>query len=330
MTIIELSTIIRELLQCNDYVTLPSMGTFVVEHVPSQIVNEGKSITPPSCEVHFDSSRTEGNESLHRLAACHSEGGAISKDAAEESILSLIKEIKMELLEKTFIEFPQFGTIKFSSDSQFIFEPHPAFDPSAQFYGLEVLPIKRLAELENGLEHEPAGNVEAGSGFSQDSVVESESVEKSPSEDAPAEEESAHEMVVDNAPAEKIPADDVPAEGATDEEVPADDHPAEEAQADVIPEAVAAGTTIAETIVTEDTAAEEKSSEGFKAEVAQQKAKGGSGFPLPLWAKLLLALVLLLVLAVLAVILFKEELMPLLEKLLYSEEELRFIKEHGL
>lgn len=315
MTIIELSTIIRELLQCNDYVTLPSMGTFVVEHVPSQIVNEGKSITPPSCEVHFDSSRTEGNESLHRLAACHSESGAISKDAAEESILSLIKEIKMELLEKTFVEFPQFGTIKFSSDSQFIFEPHPAFDPSAHFYGLEVLPIKRLAELENGMEHEPAGNVEAGSGFSQDSVVESESVEKSPAEDAPAEEESAEEMT---------------AEGATDEEVPADDVPAEEAQADEIPEAVAAGTTIAETIVTEDTAAEEKSSEGFKAEVAQLSAKGGSGFPLPLWAKLLLALVLLLVLAVLAVILFKEELMPLLEKLLYSEEELRFIKEHGL
>ncbi len=315
MTIIELSTIIRELLQCNDYVTLPSMGTFVVEHVPSQIVNEGKSITPPSCEVHFDSSRTEGNESLHRLAACHSESGAISKDAAEESILSLIKEIKMELLEKTFIEFPQFGTIKFSSDSQFIFEPHPAFDPSAQFYGLEVLPIKRLAELENGMEHEPAGNVETGSGFSQDSVVESESVEKSPAEDAPAEEESAEEMT---------------AEGATDEEVPADDVPAEEAQADEIPEAVAAGTTIAEAIVTEDTAAEEKSSEGFKAEVAQLSAKGGSGKPLPLWAKLLLALVVLLVLAVLAVILFKEELMPLLEKLLYSEEELRFIKEHGL
>lgn len=221
----------------------------------------------------------------------------------------------MELLEKTFIEFPQFGTIKFSSDSQFIFEPHPAFDPSAQFYGLEVLPIKRLAELENGMEHEPAGNVEAGSGFSQDSVVESESVEKSPAEDAPAEEESAEEMT---------------AEGATDEEVPADDVPAEEAQADVIPEAVAAGTTIAETIVTEDSAAEEKSSEGFKAEVAQLSAKGGSGKPLPLWVKLLLALVVLLVLAVLAVILFKEELMPLLEKLLYSEEELRFIKEHGL
>lgn len=221
----------------------------------------------------------------------------------------------MELLEKTFIEFPQFGTIKFSSDSQFIFEPHPAFDLSAQFYGLEVLPIKRLAELENGMEHEPAGNVEAGSGFSQDSVVESESVEKSLAEDAPAEEESAEEMT---------------AEGATDEEVPADDVPAEEAQADVIPEAVAAGTTIAETIVTEDTAAEEKSSEGFKAEVAQQTAKGGSGKPLPLWVKLLLALVVLLVLAVLAVILFKEELMPLLEKLLYSEEELRFIKEHGL
>lgn len=186
MTILELSTIIRELLQCNDYVTLPSMGTFLVEHIPSQIVNEGRSITPPSCEVSFDSSRTEDNESLHRLSSCYSVSSSITREKAEESILSLIKEIKMELLEKAFIEFPQFGTIKFSSDSQSIFEPHPMFDPSAQFYGFEELPIKQLAEPENGTAQESAtDNSESGSGFAGDLLKESESAEKVSADDAP-------------------------------------------------------------------------------------------------------------------------------------------------
>lgn len=92
----------------------------------------------------------------------------------------------MELLEKAFIEFPQFGTIKFSSDSQSIFEPHPMFDPSAQFYGFEELPIKQLAEPENGTAQESAtDNSESGSGFAGDLLKESESAEKVSADDAP-------------------------------------------------------------------------------------------------------------------------------------------------
>ena len=52
------------------------------------------------------------------------------------------------------------------------------------------------------------------------------------------------------------------------------------------------------------------------------------GFPLAL--SVVLTVVLLMVILVLVVVLFKEELMPLLEKLLYSKEELEFLRENGL
>ncbi len=195
--------------------TLPSMGTFIVEYTPSQIVNEGNTITPPSLRIIFDSSLVSNNESIDLIIGEYKAIKRISVERAEDELLSLVKEIKLRLLDAAFVEFPGFGIIRFSEESHFVFEPDPHFDPAGEYYGLEPLPLKIVADSQAEVSV---------------SEVETSTVKR--------------------------------------------------------------------------------------------------GFPLAL--SIVLAVVLLFVILVLAVLVFKEDLMPLLERLLYSKEELQFLRENGL
>ncbi len=240
MTISELSTILVKILGGCEYasVTLPSMGTFAVEHMPSQIVNEGNTITPPSCCVVFDSSKVGHNESIDLIVGEYVALRGLSADKAEEELLSLVKDIKHKLLDASYVEFPGFGVVKFSDESHFVFEPDPHFDPAAEYYGLEPLALKVVNDVPEVSE---GGDV-----------------------NGKCKEQEVSGKVVDM----------------------------QESVAEIRP------------------------------------SVGSRGFPLAL--SVVLAVVLLLVILVLVVVLFKDELMPLLERLLYSKEELQFLKENGL
>lgn len=228
MTLSELSNILVKILSVSQMpvsssaeavvaasVTLPSMGTFVLEHTPSQIVNEGNTITPPSSSIKFDSSLIAHNESIDLILGEYRKMKRVSVERAEDELLSLVKEIKLRLLDAAFVEFPGFGIIRFSEESHFVFEPDPHFDPAGEYYGLEPLPLKIVADSQAEVSV---------------SEVETSTVKR--------------------------------------------------------------------------------------------------GFPLAL--SIVLAVVLLFVILVLAVLVFKEDLMPLLERLLYSKEELQFLRENGL
>ncbi|MBR5857230.1 MAG: hypothetical protein IKY70_08140 [Bacteroidales bacterium] len=244
MTLVELSDILSNVLLERNSVTLPSMGTFVIEQIPSQIVNEGNTITPPSCRVVFDSSVIGHNESvdviLNKYMALEkvvdgngSRDGSQLMDEVEKELMTLIKDIKMKLLDASFVEFPGFGVIRFSEESHFVFEPDPQFDPAAEYYGLEPLPLKMVGEVSG---------------------------------------EDAVKVSVEEAGDVVVRVDEV------------------------------------------------------QDDMASKVVK--RGFPLAL--SVVLTVVLLMVILVLVVVLFKEELMPLLEKLLYSKEELEFLRENGL
>lgn len=217
-------------------VTLPSMGTFIMEHTPSQIVNDGNLITPPSLRVVFDSSLVAHNESIDIILSDYRKIKRVSVESAEDELLTLIKEIKLKLLDATFVEFPGFGIIRFSEESHFVFEPDPHFDPAGEYYGLEPLPLRVINDCRHEDQEKAVGN-ESDSGIMQDSE-----------------------------------------EGASGSEL--------------------------------------------KTSTVKR------GFPLAF--SIVLAVVLLFVILVLVVVLFKDELMPLLERLLYSKEELQFLRENGM
>lgn len=240
MTVTELSNITKILLLRHERVQIPSMGTLLLENIPSQIINDGTAITPPCCKIHFDSSEAEMDFSDSLLVKEYAASKDITSKKAEEEVRSLIMSLKKELLENSNLSFPEFGRLLFSDNSTFTFEPHPSFEPQAESFGLESLPLRAMPEPESEQKPEPK----------QENLQE----------------------VADNEPE-----------------------------------------------------AEQEAEQG--AEVEPEKANKRK---LPLSLIIVLSIIGLIVLLVLVVVVFKEELTPLLERILYSKEELQFLRENGL
>lgn len=242
MTVTELSNILKVLLRRYERVEIPSVGTLHMEHMPSQIINEGTAITPPSSRIYFDSSVVEMDFSDSEVVKEYAASKGIAQKKAEEEVRSLVKSLKGELLEHSQLSLPEFGKLLFSDNSTFIFEPHPSFDPQAGSFGLESLPLRAMPE----------------------SVPEPESV--------PDPQQEHLQEVADNEPQ-----------------------------------------------------VEQEAEQGAEADPKKANKR-----KLPLYLIIVLSIIGLIVLLVLVVIVFKEELTPLLERILYSKEELQFLRENGL
>lgn len=238
MTVTELSNITKILLLRHERVQIPSMGTFLLENIPSQIINDGTAITPPCCKIHFDSSEADMDFSDSQLVKEYAASKDITSKKAEEEVRSLVMSLKKELLENSNLSFPEFGRLLFSDNSTFTFEPHPSLETQAESFGLESLPLRAMPEPESDLEPE--------------------------SEQEPEPKQENLQEVADNEPeAEQEPG-----------------------------------------------------------KINKRK--------LPLSLIIVLSIIGLIVLLVLVVVVFKEELTPLLERILYSKEELQFLRENGL
>lgn len=240
MTVTELSNITKILLLRHERVQIPSMGTLLMENIPSQIINDGTAITPPCCKIHFDSSEADMDFSESLLVKEYAASKDITSKKAEEEVRSLVMSLKKELLENSNLSFPEFGRLIFSDNSTFTFEPHPSLETQAESFGLESLPLRAMPEPESDLEPE-------------------------------SKQENLQE-VADNEPQ-----------------------------------------------------VEQEAEQGAEAEPEKANKR-----KLPLYLIIVLSIIGLIVLLVLVVIVFKEELTPLLERILYSKEELQFLRENGL
>ena len=232
MTVTELSNITKILLLRHERVQIPSMGTLLLENIPSQIINDGTAITPPCCKIHFDSSEAEMDFSDSLLVKQYAASKDITSKKAEEEVRSLVMSLKKELLENSHLSFPEFGRLLFSDNSTFTFEPHPSLETQAESFGLESLPLRAMPEpIQENLQE-----------------------------------------VADNEPQ-----------------------------------------------------VEQEAEQGAEAEPEKANKR-----KLPLYLIIVLSIVGLIVLLVLVIVVFKEELTPLLERILYSKEELQFLRENGL
>lgn len=147
MTVQDLSKIIRELISSNEEsVHLPGFGSFIVVDTPSEIINDGKAITPPSRKIVFDSS-FDGNDPY--FIEKYAKYAGISLKSAKGEVSTFLSNLKRELVEKTRVEIPQFGTICFGELGSFVFEAEVSFDFEADSYCLETIPLKARGAAES-------------------------------------------------------------------------------------------------------------------------------------------------------------------------------------
>ncbi len=258
MNLSDLSNLLRQLLSENDKVSLPGMGHFVIVDIPSELINGGKAITPPSRKIVFESSNGDSDKLL--VSAYGKEKGISESDAAKE-LSELLRQFKKELVDNAGAEIPGFGRITFGAGGSFVFEADDLFDIAADSYCLEVLSLKMMNEQQL---------------VEEEFVIDSMDIEMADSE----ENEQLDEL--------KNVDDSEPEESAEQEK------PAE----------------IVEQPIQETPVAEPE----------KRKCR---------WLLWVAAFVGILIILVILIFLLKEELMPLLEKLLYSKEELEILHKVG-
>ena len=112
-----LSKMVRETILDHDAVTLPGIGSFMAEIVPSMFTDKGYTIHPPYRRLFF-SRREEGDTLLRDLYA---ESNDIPLASAERIVTEFLAEMKEVLKEKKTVVFPGLGRLRATKENNFFF-----------------------------------------------------------------------------------------------------------------------------------------------------------------------------------------------------------------
>ena len=102
------SGIVKDLLLDNDEVTLPGLGTFVSELMPSTFSDKGYTINPPYRRLSF---RQRWDESDNILSDFYSETNGIDRDKAEKIVGEFVSGLKETLQAKKVVVLPGLGRL---------------------------------------------------------------------------------------------------------------------------------------------------------------------------------------------------------------------------
>lgn len=285
MDIALLSKMVGELILDNDQVGLPGVGTFVAELVPASFSDRGYTINPPYRRIVFHPDCLEDSLLCDFYCRANSD---VDPRTARKYLNQYLAELKGVLMDRKSIVFPGLGRLRTTRDNNIFFIPEESLDIFPEGLGLE--PVSLKTHLTEPLD-EPV-----------DVVL--------PRPVAPIELPDL-EPIFDAVPAE-----------AVKEEIPADEQETPEAAEDVAVPAEQETEALKEEAPAEVEAPAEQEVEA-PAEVVEAQEEKPRASRAGLWV-----LLTLLIVALLAVGIFfgLAEFAPdLLDRLLYSPEELELI-----
>jgi len=137
-----LSEMVKELILDNDEVTLPGLGTFVSEVVPSAFSDKGYTINPPYRKLYF----RQRNETDTKLADFYAKVNGTSKEAAEKIVTEFVAEVRNTLQTRKVVAFPGLGRLRATKENAFFFIPDEDLDIYPYGIGLEPVSLKTHEE----------------------------------------------------------------------------------------------------------------------------------------------------------------------------------------
>lgn len=189
-----LSKMVKELILDNDEVSLPGVGSFVAELVPSSFSDKGYTINPPYKRLSF---RKKADASDNVLIDFYAKSNNVDKETASKIVIDFLSEMQKVLELRKSIVFPGLGKLRATKENIFFFVADEDLDIYPEGFGLEPISLKTheetpaevsatIAALQDILNPEEA---ESKSGSGEQPEVESGSEEPSESvsgpEDAP-------------------------------------------------------------------------------------------------------------------------------------------------
>ena len=113
-----LSRFLQELILDYDRISLPGLGSFIVESVPAYFSEDGNTIFPPNKRVSFKRSESWDDMLLVRRYQKEME---ISEEEAKVQVEDFIKGFKADLKQKKSIEIPSFGKLRSTQEGNYFF-----------------------------------------------------------------------------------------------------------------------------------------------------------------------------------------------------------------
>ena len=138
-----LAKMVKEAILDHDSVTLPGVGCFVAELVPSTFSDKGYTINPPYRRLYF-SPKQGGDTYLVDLYARDNEG--VDADMATRILTEFLAEMKEVLKVKKTVVFPGLGRLRATRENHFFFVADEDLDIYPEGLGLAPLSLKTHVE----------------------------------------------------------------------------------------------------------------------------------------------------------------------------------------
>ena len=138
-----LAKMVKEAILDHDTVTLPGVGCFVAELVPSTFSDKGYTINPPYRRLYF-SPKQGGDTYLVDLYARDNEG--VDADMATRILTEFLAEMKEVLKVKKTVVFPGLGRLRATRENHFFFVADEDLDIYPEGLGLAPLSLKTHVE----------------------------------------------------------------------------------------------------------------------------------------------------------------------------------------
>ena len=138
-----LSKMVKDLILDNDEVSLPGVGTFVAELVPSTFSDKGYTINPPYRRLYFRQRKDTSDTALVELYA---KANNIDEERAKQIIDDFLSEMKDVLRQKKTIIFPGLGRLRATKENNIFFVADEDLDIYPSGFGLNPISLKTHVE----------------------------------------------------------------------------------------------------------------------------------------------------------------------------------------
>lgn len=138
-----LSKMVKELILDKDEVSLPGVGTFVAEMVPSVFSDKGYTINPPYKRLSFRQKGT-GDDSL--IIGFYAKCNNLDIETASRIIREFLHEMRHVLETRKSIVFPGLGKLRATRENYFFFVADEDLDIYPEGFGLEPISLKTHEE----------------------------------------------------------------------------------------------------------------------------------------------------------------------------------------
>lgn len=133
-----LSKIIKELIHDCDKITLPGLGAFIAEVVPATFSDRGYTINPPYKRLIF----RQGLEEDSLIVDLYAESNNVSQNDAERILREFLMELKNILFQKKTIIFPGLGRLRATKENNIFFIADEDLDIYPLGFAMEPISLK--------------------------------------------------------------------------------------------------------------------------------------------------------------------------------------------